>query len=312
METEKLERRVFVHSFHSQVFETLAELNYEPDVVVAHDSHFDVSLPLKDTLILMPSEIRLAATRVSAHTLIRQVLGGLPGILRTEGLSTDLLPDMFLVVPKCSLKTHIFAAREQLLHGAMISGVVPAREFTRSRDGFLNYLSLILGIKVFTSPPRNLLKLAKILGESESILLDLDVDYFYELQAECYTPLKNAQASELGQMGRVQRFIRKVKPSLITISEAKVAAIRNPKGNFSKFVNKLRAMGYEVEYTNVFASDEEAEESLTSYQRFHEQIWKPITEKQLIQGELRSDIERHISELREATKKYFHACMHLL
>jgi len=287
------------------VFETLAELNYEPDVIVAFDSHFDVSLPLKDTLTVMPSEIQSAATRVSSHTLIRQVLGGLPGFLRAEGLSTDLLPDMFLVVPQCSLKTHVFKACEQLLHGAMFGDVVPAREFTRSRDGFLSYLSLVHGIKVFMSPPKNLLKLAKILRESGSVLLDLDVDYFYELQAECYTPLENAQPSELGRMERVQRFIRKVKPSLITISEAKVAAIRNMKSNFSKLVNKLRALGYEVEYTSVFASDEKAEESLTIYQRFHEQIWKPITERQRIQGEPRSDVERHISELREATKKYF-------
>lgn len=49
----KLERHVLVHSFHSQVFETLAELDYEPDVIVALDSHFDVHLPLKNTLILM-------------------------------------------------------------------------------------------------------------------------------------------------------------------------------------------------------------------------------------------------------------------
>lgn len=143
-----------------------------------------------------------------------------------------------------------------------------------------------------------------MLGEADSTLLDLDVDYLYELQTECYTPLKNAQPGELGWIGRVLRLIRKVKPSLITVSEAKVAAIRDPKSNFAKFVNKLRGMEYNVEYTDIFANDEEAEELLRIYQDYYERIWKPITKKQ--RGDFfGSDFKKHIGELTEATKKYF-------
>ena len=132
-----------------------------------------------------------------------------------------------------------------------------------------------------------MLKLVKMSREAKRTLLDLDVDYLYELQAECYTPLKNAQPSELGQMKRVHRLIRKAKPSLITISEAKVAAIRDPESNFSKFVNKLRAMGYEVEYTGIFTSDEEAEESLritkASMNEFGSQLQKTACSERILE-----------------------------
>jgi len=151
----KLERRAFVHSFHSQVFETLVELDSELDAIVAIDAHFDVHLPLKDILILMPRKIQLAATRVSAHTLIRRVLGGLRGELRAAGLPIDLLPEMFLVGPQVSLNTQVFETCEELFQEAMIGGVIPAREFKRSVEGFLNYLSSTHGVKVFTSPPKN-------------------------------------------------------------------------------------------------------------------------------------------------------------
>ena len=129
----------------------------------------------------------------------------------------------------------------------------------------------------------------------------------YELQTECYTPLKNAQPSQLGWMERVLRLIRKAKPSLVTVSEAKVAAIRDPTSNFSKLVSRLKAMGYKVEYAHIFANDKEAEQLLRIYKDFDERIQKPLTKKEFADRDFLSSggFERHISELIEATKRYF-------
>lgn len=294
-----------IHSFHSQVYQTLAKLDDEPDVIVALDSHLDVYMGVKDVLDLMPEDVQLAAIRASAHTMIRRVLGDLPGFLKAKGLSIDQLPEMFLVVPQGSLNRYVFD-QAQLLQEAILSGAVPTQEFREPTEAFLHYLSEVLGIKVYTSPPKNLLKLANMLKVAEYALLDLDVDYLHELQTECYTPIK-AQPGELSWMERVLGLIRKTKPPLITISEAKVVAIRDPRSNFSKLMTKLSALGYKIKYAKIFASDEEAERPLKVYKDFEERIQKPLIKKQFADSDLLSSeaFERHHKELREATKRYF-------
>ena len=53
------------------------------------------------------------------------------------------------------------------------------------------------------------------------------------------------------------RFIEKTSPPVITLSEAKLAAIRDAHSRFSSLVDELKRLGYEVEEAGLVESDEE-------------------------------------------------------
>ena len=261
---------------------------------MALDSHLDVFWGAKDIVESMPRRIRLAAGRASAHTLIRRALGDLPISLRMEGLSADFLPEMILVVPRIALNRHV------------LEYLAPSHAHN-PLEGFLSYLTKVLGIKVFTSPPKNLLKLVNLLREAKYTILDLDVDYLQELQTECYTPIEYAQPGQLGWTGRVLKLIRKTKPSIITISEAKITAIQKPGSNFSKLTSRLKSLGYSIEYNTKFDNDEEAERLIKIFQEFNEEVQKPLGRKHVMErGSLSSEATtKYLEELKEATKRYF-------
>ena len=269
-------------------------LDIEPDLIVAFDSHIDWFWGVKDIIESMPKQIRLVAGRASAHTLIRRAVGDLPMVLMAEGLSVDLLPEMILVIPRISLHHHILEYSEWI-------GVKDPLK------SFLGYLSKFVGIKVFTSPPKNVMKLKDMLRESEHSVLDLDVDYLQELQTECYTPIEHAQPGQLGMVPQMLRFIRKTKPEIITMSEAKVTAMREPKSNFSRFIGHLKNMGYKISRKTIFDNDEEAERLIKIYQEFYEGVQKPLERKRRMEPDYFSKeaFERYHKELKEATKRYF-------
>jgi hypothetical protein len=305
-----LERHVIIHSFHSQVHRTLDQLDFDVETVVAFDAHLDISLPPKEVLALIPENIRLAANRVCAHTLIRRVFGELPIFRKVYGLPEEPARDMYLVAPKCGLRAHIFEVAKIELPRVRINGSISSNEFRRLKKGLLEHISLVLGIKVFTSPPKDLGKLIKIVKNAKDALVDLDIDYLTEMQTECYTALKGAKLGELGRMQQVLRFFRKIKPSIVTISEVKVEAIKDPKSNFSMFVNSLEAMGYEIKYQNVFASEKQAEKILRIYQELCEYVWKPIMNRNIAQSYLPNYRDNRTQDLIEATKKYFSSNFH--
>ena len=293
-----MERRVVIHSFHSQVYETLYEIDEEADIIVALDSHLDVFWGIKDIIESMPIQIRLAAGRASAHTLIRRVFGDLPIMLKIEGIPTDFLAEMILVAPRISLINHVMQN---------IAPYTTPVHMPNPLKGFLSYLTNVLGIKVFTSPPKNLLKLADMMRKAEFAVLDLDVDYLQEFQTECYTPLEYAKPGQLGWTARTLKLLRKTKPPIITISEAKITAIKEGKSNFSKLTNRLKNLGYKIEYKLAFDNDREAERLIRIYKEFDEGIQKPLERKHKIgQGPQSSEaFTRYHKELKEAAKRYF-------
>ena len=285
-------------------------MEFDVETVVAFDAHLDISLPPKEVLALVPENIRLAANRVSAHTLIRRVFGELPMFRKIYGLPDWPSLDMFLVVPKCGLRAHIFEVAKIELPEVRINGSISSNEFKRLKKGLLEHISLVLGIKVFTSPPKDLGKLIKMVRNAKNVLVDLDIDYLTEMQNECYTALKGAKLAELGRMQQVLGFFRKIKPSIVTISEVKVKAFNDPQSNFSKFVNSLEAMGYEIKYQNVFASEKQAEKILSIYQELCEHVWMPIMNRNITQRYIPNYSDNRIQDLIEATKKYFNSNFH--
>ena len=135
-----MKRCVIIHSFHSQAYQTLSRLDYEPDVIVALDSHLDVHIGVKEILDLMPKDIQLAALRASSHTMIRRVIGDLPMLLKAQDLPTESIPEMFLVVPQVSINRYVFDQTE-MLKEAILSGAVPADRFKKPEQVFINSLS---------------------------------------------------------------------------------------------------------------------------------------------------------------------------
>lgn len=305
---KKLERNAIVHSFHSQVCRTLENLDDEPDLLVSLDSHSDEFLGEK--IESMPEEIWLARDRASSHALIRRAIGELPIFLKYKGMPTDSIPEMVLVIPEITLMTQVIERFDK------IPGVITLSPY-ESKDplkAFIDHLSQNLGIKIFMSPPKNLMKIVGALRRAEYSVLDLDVDYLQEFQGECYTPatqdieiLKKLQPGQIGSVTETLRLIHKTKPPLITISEARVAAIQEPKSNFSRFIDHLKNLGYKVDYRLIFDNDTEAEQLIKIYNEFYETIQKPLKRRQKLEPDYFSEeaFDRRRKELEEVTKRYF-------
>ena len=273
---------------------------------MALDSHLDVFMGVKDVVECLPKRLRLSAERASSHTFIRRAIGELPILLKSEGLPTDFLPDMILVVPQISLNTYVYEQAEKM-RDVIAGGALLPHQIRGPLEVCQSYLSGVLGIQVFTSPPKNLMKLVGMVREAEYTILDLDVDYLREMQAECYTPIEHAQPSQLGLTANVIRLIRKTKPRVITVSEVRVAATQEPKSNFSRFLDGLKNLGYKINYELIFDNDREAERLIEVYKEFYETVQKPLERKQRMESDFlgKGATNRHIKQQKEATKRYF-------
>lgn len=297
-------KKVIINSFHSQVPISLSKIDHEPEAIVSFDAHLDIHMGTKEILQLMPKDIRLAALRASSHTMIRRTFGELP-LLQAQELSADINPDMFLATPEISLATHIFEVIETL-QGVFAKSYVSVKEIEDPKQWFLDSLSRIWDIRLFTSPPKRLLDLINLLRGTD-FLFDLDVDYLYEMQDECYTPLKKTGPSDLGRAEQLLRFIRKTKPSIITISEAKVSAIQDASSNFSMFIRRLKNFGYVVKTDKIFTDDKYAVNLIRTYEHFYRSIQKPLLQEYHKTKNF-SDIKAYKKfqkELQKVAQKYF-------
>lgn len=300
-----MEQTIIVNSFHSQVGETLANIlddAGDPEVIVCLDSHIDDQMGADGSVESMPKNVQFAAQRATAHTWIRRATGDLPILLKAQGRDDEIdwLAPMYLVIPQEMINTHIMTRLEILKEHPEKERVIHPT-FLENKNSYLRYSSEIMGFNIIASPPQNLLKLVDKLRTDFSIL-DIDVDYMYEMQNECYTPVKNARPGDLGWMEHVVKLIKKTKPKLITISEAKVAAIKNPTSNYSKFISRLKSIGYGIQYDQVFSNDKEAEDAIASYQGFFEKVQLPLMKKNASVG---FDDPLHNDELLESAKNYF-------
>jgi len=124
------------------------------------------------------------------------------------------------------------------------------------------------------------------------------VAYFHEFRAECYSPFRKAETGDLGSVEDVLRLIKKVRPSVITVSEARQAALRNEPSRVARFLRTLRSMGYDIKHRLLFRNDEQAEKVLAIYKEYHNKIVYP-TRIDL------QDPERYIRTIGEETRRYF-------
>jgi len=304
---EGMMRRVIVHSFHSDVLKTLRNIDLDPDLILALDSHLDVFLPVKSTVEMFPIWIRSAATRATVHPLIRRAFGDFPALFKAEGRDLADLPRMILVVPEVSFITHVSEDMEKISDLVAGGSISPDQLSDDPLKTMSEFLSKGLGIEPFVSPPKNLMKLVEWGKAANFILLDVDVDYFQEMQTECYTPMRNAQPGQLGWATQAIKLIHKIKPQIITISEAKIAAIKDSNSNFSKMINQLERMGYKVTYKMAFKNDEEAQQLIEIYHEFHENVLKPLHQRQRFEKHTlgTNAFEKQLAEENEVIGQYF-------
>jgi hypothetical protein len=250
--------RAIIHSIHSQVPRTIAKLGQQFDAIVSLDSHLDVSLGEDDRLY--PKELRMIARRTGAHTEIRQICGARPPS------KTIVL----VAIPERMLSRHAVDIEANLPRSLR----VPDED--ESIASIVDFLGKKRGIEIFRSPPESLLSLIPRLRRARSWLLDVDVDYMQEMQKECYTRIINPEPGVLQSMAHVVDFVRRSRPETITLSEAKVSAIRDEKSAFSTFVAKLKAIGYSVEVGDMASSDAQVLKGISVCKEFYRTVSKTL------------------------------------
>lgn len=272
--------QVIIDSIHSQVPGSIAGLSRGFDLVVSLDSHLDVSLGGDDSVY--PEELRMIARRTGAHSAIRELTGHL----------VVAIPERMLAKHAADIESKL-PARLRVADGA--ESVASVVEFLRSERG----------IEIFQSPPRDLRGLASKVKKG-SWLLDIDVDYMQEMQDECYTRIIRPQPGVLQSMDRVLDLVRRSRPEVITLSEAKLSAIQSPNSSFSKLITGLNDIGYKVERGHLVASDTEIVKGISVCNEFYRVVSKPLMLKH--EGEMmKGDFRGFRSEERTAAKEFFSA-----
>ena len=254
--------RAIVHSIHSQVPETVAGLGERPDTIVSMDSHLDVSLGGDEEVY--PKELQIIVARTAAHSALRNLVGGVSAIGGAGAKGQG--PRLIIAVPEAMFARHAMDVESRLPRSLRVSG----QEQTISSA--VEFLADSMGIEVYMSPPKSLQGLVARTRRSGRWVLDVDVDYMEEMQDECYTRIFKPAPGVLQSASRVVEFIRKSKPETITISEAKVAAIRDPGSEFSAFVGKLRDAGYTVEERGVYKTDAEVVKGIRVCREFYREV----------------------------------------
>jgi hypothetical protein len=286
--------RAIIHNIHSQVPGTVSDLGRGFDAIVSMDSHLDVSLGGDDGIY--PRELRIVAARTGAHSALRHITGGLSAI--RGGQPEGGAPELIVVVPEAMLARHAMDIESNLPRSLRVS------DQEESMSSAVNFLAETMGIEVYRSPPRDLQSLARRMERGGEWLLDVDVDYMQEMQKECYTRIINPGPGVLQSMSRVVEFIRRSKPETITISEAKVAAMRDPKSAFSTFIEELRTAGYEIEERGTYANDAEVLRAISVCKEFYRTVSKRLMLDHMDEM-IRGDMEGFQRAEAVAARKFF-------
>jgi hypothetical protein len=278
--------RAIIHSIHSQVPRTIAELDRSLDTVISLDSHLDVSLGGDE--LIYPKDLRMIARRTGAHTAISQITGA----------HSPSRPGVVVAIPERMLARHAIDTESNLPRRLRV--LDEAESITSIVDFFENER----GIEIFQSPPKSLLNLVPRARRAKSWLLDIDVDYMQEMQKECYTRIINPSPGVLQSMASVVAFVQRSKPEIITLSEAKVSAIRDEGSMFSSFVKKLKAMGYKIEERDIAASDDEVMKGITVCKSFYRSVSKTLMVNHMDEM-MKGDLKGFLREEEAAARKFF-------
>jgi hypothetical protein len=286
--------RAIIHSIHSQVPETVSGLGQRFDTILSMDSHLDVSLGGDDTIY--PESLRIIVARTGAHSALRHITGGLPA-LRGPKPKGDA-PRLVIAIPRAMLARHAMDIESNLPPSLRVS------DEEESISSAVDFLAETMGIEVYPSPPKSLDALLPRLEKGGSWLLDVDVDYMHEMQKEVYTRIINPAPGVLQSMARVVEFIRKSKPEIITISEAKVAAIRDPRSNFSVFMEELKAAGYQIEERGIYANDAEVVRGISVCKEFYRTVSRKLM-LDYMDAMMKGDMEGFQRAEAATAKKFF-------
>jgi hypothetical protein len=207
-------------------------------------------------------------------------------------------PRLIVVMPERMLAAHAMDVESQLPRSLRISNLQD------SISSSVDFLKERMGIEVYQSPPRSLLRLVRLTRKTRGWILDVDVDYMHEMQRECYTRIIERETGVLQTMSNVLAFIKEARPDTITISEAKVTAIRNPKSGFSSFVADLKAMGYLIEERGIFTSDTEVLKGISVCREFYRKVSRVLLTSH-IQTMMKGDLEDFQEQEEAAAKQFF-------
>jgi hypothetical protein len=287
--------RAIILSIHSQVPGALTKLGHRFETIISLDSHLDVSLGGDSGLY--PKELRIIAARTGAHAAIQNMTGGMEG-LKSRRLGGHLRPRLIVAIPQRMLAKHASDLESRLPASLRI------QDRKKSIASVVDYLAGTLGVEVYQSPPKPLSNLARLVRGIRSWVLDIDVDYMYEMQEECYTQIRGAGPDALQSMSRVVRFVRESRPETIIISEARVSAIRDSKSNFSKLIAGLSDLGYEIVEGGVFESDAEVLRGIAVCREFYRTISRGLMVRHM-PGMMRGDLRGFEKEEEAKARKFF-------
>lgn len=246
-------KKVIVSSVHTCTPYALDETGLYYDAIVSVDSHLDglflhfteaLTNPLKDNW-----NLRYALGRVAVHTFMSRMLG-------LEAVYLLISPPMFETFVVSGLTLAQIHNPDLRLEADYES------EFKQLMKENFN-----LRIKNIM-PDKALKEIGKIFKKHDVTVLDIDVDYFEEMQKECYTPMKNVPSGIFGNASRMLKTIKKVEPETITFSEATISALNDPNSNTNKFLDRLADFGYEREDFWLYKNDEIAIKSMNKADNF--------------------------------------------
>lgn len=298
------DRKIIVSSFHSCSYYALKKQDH--DLIVSFDSHIDTGLTGADDDVCRAmgdnAQVKYAAGRAAAHTMFRKKFPAARMLIVTSdaGLETQV------AFVRTGVQERIRSNSLTYEFGSddMFGNNVDSKSELIGR--YLRVLKAVHKIDVLAAPPKDPVELSALIKDSANPLLDIDVDYFAEMQGECYTPLKGTEPHHLGNMERVLRLIRSTKPEIITLSETTVAAINNPDSRTSYLLNRLKGMGYSAEKFFLFDSDEQARKSIKRWEDFGLQVRETVTAKYWRDGPPSLENARQMAfDVAEYAKKYF-------
>ncbi|MDG6925793.1 MAG: hypothetical protein JRN09_04520 [Nitrososphaerota archaeon] len=276
--------RAIVHNIHSQVPNTLRKLNVRPGAIVSLDSHLDLSLGGDDRVY--PRELRVIARRTGAHTAMRNLLGD-----SSRSTLMVAIPERMMARHASDIESNLPRRLRENDQGESVASVV---RFLRDERG----------VEILQSPPSSLLGLVPRTKKRGRWVLDIDVDYMQEMQSECYTRIVNREPGVLQSMANVVGFISGSKPELITISEAKVSAIRDAKSNFSVFMTRLKELGYKAEESGVTMEDEQVVRGISVCTEFYRRVSKKLVARHADRM-MKGDYRGFLAEEERAAKVFF-------
>jgi len=280
-------KKVIVSSFHSGSILALHEKPYDFDCVVSFDSHVDTRLGgYREEVVNEISgnlPLQLVAGRAAAHVMFRNTFKN--------------LNEFILVISKSCFESDTAWINDGIgkrVTDSSFHGIDPQKE--------KEFLKMMWKIDIVNCPPKDPLSI-KNLVKGKNPLFDIDVDYFGEMQNECYTPMKGSQKYDLGNLERTIKLIKKTKPNIITLSEATVKALDNPNSKTNYLLEKLKDFGYDRENFFIFDDDEEAKYYLDKLEDFYKYFQENNSESFFKTGEIAT--KESSDELRNMVREFF-------